>query len=927
MSKNKSFIFLFLALAYVACSKEGAKNTSIYNQAAAVTKTEDLKQADVDSVNELLNSPSPNLALVNLLLRTVSPEEKPAIKILLENLSSEEAQKIIATVVEQNKGIRNNYLYHGQRYQTNKDFLGYIVKPETAIRDFSLSTQLKVSAFAYVKNKSLTNIVRAFDERASLLSKDLGIDIAVDIANSSPQLAKELEAKVKVTPQDEMIELIQKSKPFIEKLDSYFRSSNLNEKEQYVVILSGAVAGGIYELLQQNKTFVEIFKKANQIVRDVKEIEKKAKEALMLITALNEHLDNTAKDVSDFTSGVKESYRDLNSMLQRGKYPTNPQDKIDSKRIMDFLTEKVIKGKDIKADGKNDSILSQQNQINTNIYKSVNAACNIADNLSNIISTTARLGELLGVKPSKDVQKIIDGVQKVGQAAALVRSAITGWMTGGPLGAMTALSSGPLGTLLGGAGGGDSAKLGEISGKLDIIMENQRRMLQMQIETMRMIKDLALMIDQYHQEEMLALAELRDIGLTNLELEKAKLNDNISICESMIQFQLSSVWSKFDIKNESFTSINHLKLLSQAFYSRIKDKKSLLHVFTTIEGDGFAKCQNGIVQAFGGRNGVENPTRSIFMSGEENNLSKFERNLYLPQLNFLKSASGVTNLNSIPLHLPVQNMKAQEFKAAYVDHARDLESSGSQVYELEHLISTKALERYLTSLLILYPILEIDKEVWYRPLKEIVDHYLDNSTNDSGPNSRSHYFLSNALKLTQSAIAQESILAGEPMLHRLYEKSGKIFSSEDCEDIVCSARLNPLLLKNLVTFTLFSQRTLINDIFGRYDLAYKSGDVQSIIGLLRANLSPANFKVKKDGDVQEIYMFLDAKDSDNHTLRVSVKLPLPSDLQDGKIVYSENMPRLLLMQDLILENLEMVVPLDRGRGQDLLKVFLTSSMI
>jgi hypothetical protein len=78
---------------------------------------------------------------------------------------------------------------------------------------------------------------------------------------------------------------------------------------------------------------------------------------------------------------------------------------------------------------------------------------------------------------------------------------------------------------------------------------------------------------------------------------------------------------------------------------------------------------------------------------------------------------------------------------------------------------------------------------------------------------------------------------------------------------------------------------------------------------------------------QGIFILLDSKDSDNRPVRISVKLPSPKQLQEGKILYSENMPRLLIMQDLILESLEKVTPVDRGRVEDLLKVLVTSSAI
>lgn len=96
--------------------------------------------------------------------------------------------------------------------------------------------------------------------------------------------------------------------------------------------------------------------------------------------------------------------------------------------------------------------------------------------------------------------------------------------------------------------------------------------------------------------------------------------------------------------------------------------------------------------------------------------------------------------------------------------------SSHENYEFENLISVKNLERYLGHLLILGPLLEVDKNVWQMSYQEIINTYIANSNTDSNQNTRSHYFLNNALKMVQSSIAQEALLAGEPILLTLNDK-------------------------------------------------------------------------------------------------------------------------------------------------------------
>ena len=118
---------------------------------------------------------------------------------------------------------------------------------------------------------------------------------------------------------------------------------------------------------------------------------------------------------------------------------------------------------------------------------------------------------------------------------------------------MSLLSSGPIGSMLGLSGGGTDPSiteaLGRMEGKLDLVLENQQKMIGMQIETIKMIKNLVVMIDEYHQTEMMAIADLRDLTIVNLEIGKAVKNQNIRICEVMIDYKLKAYWGNGSTRN------------------------------------------------------------------------------------------------------------------------------------------------------------------------------------------------------------------------------------------------------------------------------------------------------------------------------------------------------------------------------------------
>lgn len=877
---------------------------------------------EVESLKNLMLSEAPNIALGELLAKTIPKEQRQDVKNIISSLSADEAKELITQVQKQNANIRQEYLFHGQKYQHNKAFLTNVVGNDIAVDNLSLANQLRVSVFSYVKNKTLDEIVSTYSKRSAQLAEELSEEIAFDIGGQNPELASRIESAVSKDSKEKAIEFIQNSKEVVEKVDKYFKSSNLNENEQYVTLVGAVIAGGIYMQVKDKAGFKNIVEQGKKIVRDIKTFERKAKEATVLIKTLGDHLDSTAKNMNDFSDGISESKNDFDQMYKEAKVGAGNPSNVHSKRIFDFLYNKVIKGKDVKADGTNTSILSKQTKINASITKSVTAVGNVADNLANIINTTNKLSALFGIKPSKDLQKVLVKAQKVAEVVGTVKNVMVAYAAGGPLGAMGAFSSSPMLASMMGGGGGDTAKLDEISRKLDIVIENQRKMMEMQVETMKMIKDLALMIDRYHQDQMVALAELRDINLVSMEINKLQLNKDIRSCERMVDYPLKSVWNSFNFGSESTQSINHLKLINAKFNSSISSLTDIRRIVTSVEERGYENCQTGIAEAFSGNTSTENPIRAIYSSTEDDNLTKFEREKYLPLLSSLAHFTQTSSYNSIPLHFPTSNIQSLKLKIPYVDYAKDEPSIGEEAYDIDTLISVKALERYVSNLIILHPILEVDKSIWFGSFENIVSTYLVNSNIGSNQNTRSVYFLDNALKLTQSAIAQEALLSGEPILHKLHNYNKEILSNKKCTDVLkdepytknipflCAIRNNTLLMKNFVMFSLHYQNEVTNDLFARYEDAYKRSDLATLAKLFNTNLVAENLKLEKNGSDYDIVVNLNGLNDRAESIE-AIKLPTPEALREGEILYSENMPRLLLMQNLIIENLEKVAPVNR----------------
>jgi hypothetical protein len=167
-----------------------------------------------------------------------------------------------------------------------------------------------------------------------------------------------------------------------------------------------------------------------------------------------------------------------------------------------------------------------------------------------------------------------------------------------------------------------------------------------------------------------------------------------------------------------------------------------------------------------------------------------------------------------------------------------------------------------------------------------------------------------------SGIAQEALMAGGPVLNDLYINDyDSIFSTRGCKEKTCSYRKNKLLLKNLLYFALFQEDKATNNFITKYLEAYTSKNAPVLTKLL--NLSDEKMNVEIIEGASGINIVVDKYES------FFLKLPTPSEVHEGMIIYSENMARLLKMQDILLKNLEKVTPVKRDHnGNDLLKVLM-----
>lgn len=869
---------------------------------------------DLELLRSLVNSKTPNLALAEVLARSMAVDHQAEFKAMVEQIDPIIAEEIIKSVDKQNDNIRKQFLYHGQRYQNNPEFLNNVVNKEFAVNMPSVTDQLRISVFGYVKSKALNDIVDSYQKKATEHTNDIALDIAYEIGTTNPTLARKIEAAQQAGNQEEIFELISKSGDVLKKIDHYFKTSELNEKEQYALLVTGLVAGGIYHQLNQYKNFQNLVKEAKKIVADVQALQKKANEVIVLAGTLSQHIEDTSKNLKDIKDGMDGTVKDLSAAFKEHKGKAD----FDSKNVVNFVYNRVILGKETNLENKAVSVLS--NSVNANIKKTAVAVAGMANNLGSILDTSRLLMDKFGIKPSKDLQKFMDTADKVVKVVKAVQGVVQGFAAGGPVGAAIGL----VGSLssFGGGGSADSAMLAAINKKLNIIIDNQKKMMELQLETMKMVKELAVLVDEYHKKEMIALSEIRDLNLIDLEIGKANMNQGLASCETIIQNQID-LGKLFGFSNlEDIQDISNLKTNRKKFNSNIKSFKNLGYIANFEREDSFKDCQNGLSKAFDGRIMNENPLRSFYSSNENDNLMKFERDVYMPILLAMTDYAGTDQFDSIPLHYPVSNVATIQYKKDYLNDAK-LWNNSNDVYDLESLVSVKALERYVSSLLILHPMMELDKDAWTTSYETIINSYLDKTSFKS----RGLVKLSNALKITQSAIAQEALLAGEPILHKMYPQARQYLSSNACNsltglgDSACYIRGNKLLMKNFVMYALYTQLTITPNFAEVYEQAYAAQELNLIAKLFNLELKAENFEAVK----KEIFLKINGW-QETSVKEVKIKLPDPSDLKKGTVLYSENMPRLMQIQTMIIEELEKVAPMDRTHmGKDLMDILVIAN--
>ncbi len=943
-TKKVTALLCLTALLSSACTKEIHTREVVTGYSEASTENKGT-QSEVGTLNasqreeqyalwrKLVVSDQKNIALAEVLSVGVSIEKRREVQAMVDLLSDEEIQEVIDSVKEETRDLKQRYFFGKKTEIYNKLFVDSIISDSFQKKDYQSEVDLLVVSTVHkAQTKALNQILANYDKIIADHSTDVAKQIIVDIAEGDKDLADEVIIMAKESGnQDDFAKKLAESKKYLDLVDKHFQASGSNIKEQLTVVATASV--GAYIFLQVKDTpdfkklkekFLYIKGKAEEVKKKIDDIKVVASEIKNIWQMNGELKDQMSTGLSQMKKGLEDSFNDAKKSIK--------QDKIEGKKLLDYINNVVINGNDSKVAKENPTILAHTKKISEGMKTIASSADKMSKNFDAILSGAERVADIAGVRIPKDLQKAINTARKVSQGVQVASTIASAFLSGGVMPALGVLSSGPVASMLGlgGSGGPDPevmAALGRIEGKLDEVLENQKKMLELQMETLKMIRDLALQIDEYHQTEMKYLDSIRDTLLTNLQISKMQMNEDFRMCEAMIEYK-SNINKMSSKSRKSLFAAARLEFDFDSFYKDTKDLADMRKFVNGIHEESYNNCQKGIAKVFGSTISEENPVMAINHGSDATNYFTFNKNIYQPLNSLLKIyASPVVFDSAIELALPTQKINSLESKSFAISRR----TSDEQVYDtkMDYLVSTKALERYLTSLLIFYPIIDVNKETWNGSLDNIVNSYyrdvlptfgtvLENSQYNI---SRSFYFLNTALNLVKHSIAQEALLAGDNLIPYIYRDLGtRLLGSESCGavtaslvdnkwsklnqdrtegDPVCAMRSNSLFLKNFLKYSAYrglnGQRTL--DFYKR---AYESKDLQAL-QFFWSEVGVRADKIREENGVLK----LEVMASDKST---KVILPTPSELADENMSYSESMGHLIKLQDKTLNALVKVSP-------------------
>ncbi|MGE9745556.1 hypothetical protein [Bdellovibrio bacteriovorus] len=835
---------------------------------------------------------NPNPALGRLLIPYLSEQERAQ---YLKEVPADD--RVLSALEADRQMAKNIYLLRQLGFHKDPSVLGFTLNYKynqmsfsaKGIRDdFNLNLQIQR------QNEAMESLLKTYSDRAKKVAEDMAPFFV-------QQLSPEDQRKLALAAKGPRAEAIEKTVDILKRYDKVLSAYNFHNDDNTKLVVLGLVAGAVVDQLAKNPNIQDLLRKAKAVM----DVAAKVREAASLVQVMQD----SRRKLNEDWQNAKGAMEGIVNDLKKNKWDVEfrPETKVESLRFMsDALTGNLQVGE-------GQGPLSEPQIMNKNIETFVSSAASAAGRLDSILNATEKLAANLGINLDPGVKQAIDTARTVTSAVNLAQSMFSAYASGGLIGAMGMIAGGPGPAILGAVAGNSmqaemAADLKAIKKELAEIKQLQKQMIEIQVETMKMIRDVAVMVEAYHIEQMTELRSVKSMLVQQIEAQRLLVHTEINACEKMIQYGISMGGDRS--QPYRLGSVRTGEATRHLLKSALQEKGALARFARSSGEKNYETCQLSMTKAFGGMGAFENPIQFV-VNHRADELANFYQDMYLPLFKALQNNKLVTYpVYLTGLHLPAATMDALERKVQYAFRKEGALVDGT-TYDLENLISADGLERYLENLLVLHPILSYDKADWLgvgENANALKERYQISW-------NRSHYWLKNALSLTQSAIAQESLMIGEPLLPALAAKWGEVSGKTDCakyddptQGLPCAIRRNAILNQNLLKFVI-RERIPVAGLRTHYAAALAAKNTQALELTLGLDFA-GKLKIKEvkddSGAVTEKYVVLSWQDKDGV---YETRMPSAEEVIPGEIEYTRNMKRLLVLQDKLIEAYLEITPM------------------
>lgn len=919
MFRKQLSIFVALSLLITACSPP--RNSD--GPAPASDKEKGWRW--LQSLVNAENSNVPLAEALSQLLREQSPEMLVAIKQQLEQES--------IVLIQQGNSFwtslkQSSIVGEGSTAIADKSFLAGTLNlnPTELDNSNSFQNQLSLKVAGITQSIAMQNLMKAYDDQVRADS----LEISRDLLSRMEQERPELRAKIESTKnQKDRSKQIDQIIVYLKQADFLLDKYKVSDADASRLVLYTAVASVLSAELSKNQSLKPLV----QLGYEVKDLTEKVGRIQALTEAIRKHGEQLSKDASVMKNSVKGIFADVKDLvddIEKGRLGLSEQGKKQANMFLDDLLNgrTILDPTDLSADQKEKmekykelaekGFFQRKRELTKSTESFLESADSAAKSLGNILDVTKALATTLGVKLDPKVTQAMATAKKVTEVVQVVSAVRKAYQAGGVVNALAAFSAGGPATMalaafgggLGGNNGPDPAimaELADIKESLQEIKKLQEEILENQKKTMTMIKDLALLIEENHRREMRAITDLSksvlDVKDALAEIEMAPF----ASCEAMISYALNMSSSEIPMSLHSVNGSN-ADLVRKIIRNVTTTPQALRQFLNNSSPENFSTCQREMGVVFVSKK-IRKFQRSIWAERGSNGRDGGEitRTFYDPAFAYLqKSVLGQEGRwQNLTLHLPVLSVDTLfTRKIAYLKQPGNL----NNLYELRRLTETNKLEEFVSALLVLYPYLTIDLPTWDSSIEAVV---VAGGTKEV--KTRSQQMLANAFERVQIAVAQESILAGEPLLPNLAKDWSKIIQEDvQCDGLAepefCFVRLNAMMMQNLITYRLWEQ-------FGplKNDAEARKQQYLSLLSnpkdLARALFVPESRILQAEG---RTYLKLS---TDGAT---RVLMPEPEVVVSGRLQYTESMARMIRLQNMLADELIKQNSANWGYSKDIL---------